>query len=178
VVRRSFRFALVAALSANFGLWVLLFDNKLSFLSNPQLWLVPGALIALVAEYLNRDRLTAAQANAVRYLALSVLYLSSTAEMFLRGLGEWRWGPVILAVLAVFGVLVGMALRVRAFLVLGVLFLLLDVVTEVCYFASAYTWVWWASGIILGAAIVILFALFEKRRNEMLELIEAFKKWQ
>jgi hypothetical protein len=178
LVRRSFRFALVAALSANCGLWVLLYDNKLSFLTNPQLWLIPGALIALVAEHLNRDRLTTVQSNTIRYLALIVIYVSSTAEMFLRGLAEWPLGPVVLAVLAVLGVLAGMLLRVRAFLLLGVLFLVLDIITEVCHAATRYTWIWWASGIVLGVAILTLFALFEKRRNDMLRLIEALKKWQ
>jgi hypothetical protein len=107
-----------------------------------------------------------------------VIYLSSTAEMFTRGLAEWPWGPVVLAVLAVLGVLTGMLLRVRAFLLLGVLFLGLDIVTEVCHAATYYTWIWWAAGIVLGVAILTLFALFEKRRNEMLELIETFRKWQ
>jgi hypothetical protein len=29
----------------------------------------------------------------------------------------------------------------------------------------AQTWVWWACGIALGAAVLTLFALFEKRRT-------------
>jgi hypothetical protein len=41
----------------------------------------------------------------------------------------------------------------------------------------AQTWVWWASGIVLGIAILSLFALFEKRRNEMLRMVEEIRKW-
>ena len=42
----------------------------------------------------------------------------------------------------------------------------------------AQTWVWWASGIVLGAAILTLFALFEKRRNDVLRVIEEIKAWR
>jgi len=42
----------------------------------------------------------------------------------------------------------------------------------------AQTWVWWASGIVLGAAILTLFALFEKRRNDVLKVIEEIKRWK
>jgi hypothetical protein len=40
------------------------------------------------------------------------------------------------------------------------------------------TWVWWASGIVLGAAILGLFALFEKRRNDVLRMLDEFRRWQ
>ena len=36
----------------------------------------------------------------------------------------------------------------------------------------------WASGIVLGAAILTLFALFEKRRNDVLRVIEEIKAWR
>ena len=42
----------------------------------------------------------------------------------------------------------------------------------------AQTWVWWASGIVLGAAVLALFALFEKRRNDVLRVIEDIKQWK
>ena len=34
------------------------------------------------------------------------------------------------------------------------------------------------SGIVLGAAILTLFALFEKRRQGMLEVIHRMKQWE
>ena len=39
------------------------------------------------------------------------------------------------------------------------------------------TWVWWVSGIVLGAAILALFAVFEKRRNDVLRMLEQIKQW-
>jgi hypothetical protein len=39
-------------------------------------------------------------------------------------------------------------------------------------------WGWWASGIALGAAILTLFALSEKRRNDMLRVLDALRRWR
>jgi hypothetical protein len=136
-------------------------------------------LIILVTEQLNRDHLSAEAAAGLRYLGVSTIYVSSTADLFIAGLGHSIVLPTALAVLAVAGVLAGIALRVRAFLFLGVSFLLLDILTMIWHAAvdRAHTWVWWASGIVLGVAILALFAVFEKRRNDVLKLIEDIKRW-
>jgi len=181
VSRRSFRFALLAALAANFGLWVLFANvNSLGFLVHPQLWLIPLALILLAAEHLNRERLTAAQATGLRYLALTVLYVSSTADMFLAGIGNSVLLPVVLAVLSLLGVLTGILLQVRAFLFQGLTFLFVVVFTMIWHAAvdRQQTWVWYVSGIVLGVAILALFALFEKRRNEVERMVQEIKKWE
>jgi hypothetical protein len=143
------------------------------------MWLIPFALIVLVAENLNRDRLTEQQGDALRYLALLVIYVSSTADMFIAGLGHSVVLPLVLAVLSVLGVLCGILLRVRAFLYLGVTFLFLVIFTMIWHAAVGrhQIWIWWASGIVLGAAIIALFAVFEKRRNDVLRVLEEIKKW-
>jgi hypothetical protein len=180
LARRSSRFALAAALAANVGLWCLLYHSGLAFLAHPQMWLVPLALIVLVAEHLNRERLGPARSATLRYAGLGLLYLSSTADMFLAGLGHSVVLPLVLALLSVAGVLAGILLRVRAFLLLGVGFLGLVVFSMIWHAAvdRAQTWVWWASGIALGLAILGLFALFEKRRNDVLHVVEQLKKWE
>jgi hypothetical protein len=80
--------------------------------------LVPAGRIALVAEQVNRDRLRPAQALGLRYAGLLLVYLSSTADLFLTGLGRGVQLPIALALLSVAGVLLGTLLRVRAFLLL------------------------------------------------------------
>jgi hypothetical protein len=181
VSRRSFRFALLAALAANFGLWVIFANVQgMHFVAHPQLWLIPLALILLVAEHLNRDKLAEAQATALRYLALTVLYVSSTADMFIAGIGNSVALPIILAVLSVLGILAGIVLRVRAFLFQGLTFLFVVVFTMIWHAAvqRGQTWVWYVSGIVLGAAILALFALFEKRRNEVVKVVEELRRWE
>jgi hypothetical protein len=109
------------------GLWAVLSENQLAFVEHPQLWLIPFALTVLAAEHLNRDRLGRSQRNGIHYAALTLVYLASTAETFLIGLGRDAFQPVVLVVLSLAGVFLGMLLRVRAFLFLGSVFLLLCV---------------------------------------------------
>jgi hypothetical protein len=177
--RRSRGWALAGALAANFGLWALWMHAGVSFLSHPQVWLIPVGLIVLVAEHVNRKDLREEIAAPLRYLGVSLIYVASTADLFLAGLGNSLWLPVLLAVLCVAGVLAGIWLRVRAFLFLGVSFLLVDIGTMIWHAAvhRAHTWVWWASGIVLGVAILALFALFEKRRNDVLRLMDELRRW-
>lgn len=178
--RRSFVWGVLAALAANAGLWALLARHpQLAFLIHPQLWLVPAALSVLFAAQLNRDRLAQAQTQFVRYVALMVVYVSSTADIFLNGVAHHPWLPLVLAGLSVAGVMSGILFRLRAFLFLGTAFLALATVTMI-YYASAnlgWTWLWYVAGIALGAAIIATFAVFEKKRAEMLALMDGLKRW-
>jgi hypothetical protein len=180
VARRSGRHTLLAVLAANVSLWCLLHHHGWTFLAHPQVWLIPLALIVLASEHLNRQRLGPVQGAALRQGGLWLLYLSSTAEMFITGLGHSVVLPVVLALLSVLGVLAGILLRVRAFLLLGFVFLGVVIFSMIWHAAVdlQQTWVWWASGIVLGLAILGLFALFEKRRNDMLRLVEEVRTWR
>src|SRR5262249_4937366 len=121
-IKQSFRYGLLAALAGNFGLWALLFNADLHFFTHPQMWMIPLALILLVSEHLNRRELGPRRSTALRYLALTMIYVSSTADMFLAW-GENPYLPIVLALLCVAGVLAGILLRVTAFLYLGTSFL-------------------------------------------------------
>jgi len=177
--RRSFAWALLGALATNAGLWALLSHHQVPAAVHPQAWAIPLALIVLVSEHVNRYRLREDVAASLRYLGISMIYVSSAADLFIAGIGQSLWLPVILAVLCLAGVVVGVLLRVRAFLYLGIGFLLLDVFSMIWYAAvdRQQTWVWYASGIVLGALILALFAILEKRRNDVQELVERLRQW-
>ncbi len=177
-IKQSFKFGLLAALAGNFGLWALLFNADLHFFSHPQMWMIPLALILLVSEHLNRRELGPRRSTALRYLALTMIYVSSTADMFLAW-GENPYLPIVLALLCVAGVLAGILLRVTAFLYLGTSFLCVVVFSMIWHAAVDHRqmWLWWACGIGLGALIFGLFAVFEKRRDDILKLIEDIKTW-
>ena len=179
VTGRSWKCMALAVLSANLGLWVGLDLSGFEFLRNPQLFVIPMALAGLVAEYLNHGRLSEAQSTAFRYLTLSAIYISSTADMFIAGLGN-SWGlPLVLMLLSVAGMLAGILFRVRSFLFLGLTFLVLDAMSMIWHAAHDlhHTWIWYVCGIALGAAILALFAVFEKRRNDVLAAVEQLKDW-
>ncbi len=181
VMRRSFMFGLMAALAANGSLWYMLHRiDGFGFWQHPQFWLIPASVSVLVAAWLNRDRLSAEQTTTIRYLAGTTLYVSSTADIFINGVSAAPWLPFVLAAFSVAGILVGMAMRVRAFLYLGASFLVLALLTMIWHAAVnlQQTWIWYVSGIVLGALIITLFGVFEKKRANILRLVDGLKQWE
>lgn len=180
MLQRSRLLTALAAVAGNAALWAYWREEGQSIWNHPQLWLIPPALSVLIAAHLNRARLSSSQLAAVRYLAISVIYVSSTGEMFLAGAGENLWLPMVLATLSVAGVLVGILLHIRAFLYLGSSFLMVSMISMVWHAARniGHVWPWWAFGILLGMAILTLFGLFEKKRNDMLKILDEFRTWE
>jgi hypothetical protein len=178
--RKSWPAMVAAALAGNGALWALLLDFEFNFAGHPQFWLIPPAVSALLAAHVNRHRLRPEALTAVRYAATIVIYVSSTSEIFLRGIGDSLWPPMLLLVLAVAGALAGIAFRVRAFLFLGTAFTLLALVAMVAHAAQAidHVWPWWVFGISIGIGILVLFGIFEKKRPEVLALIGRLKMWE
>src|SRR6185437_14876344 len=126
ILRRSFLFGMLAVLAGNGGLWYLWHRTvDYGFFQHPQLWLIPAAVSVLIAAYINRADFSEDQMIGVRYLSLIVIYVSSTADIFINGVANSPWLPVILAAFSLAGVFGGIMLRVRAFLLLGSMFLLL-----------------------------------------------------
>jgi hypothetical protein len=181
VMWRSFFIGLLAAAALNGGLWHFFEGTKeYGFYQHPQLWLIPAALSVLAAARVNRESLTQDQMTGIRYASLITIYVSSTADLFVNGVEESPWLSVILAVLSVSGVIAGMILRVRAFLFLGTGFLLLAVLTMI-WTASinlGWSWLWYVTGIALGIFIIYAFAMFERKRTLMLNLIDQLKQWK
>ncbi len=177
--RRSFGWALLGALATNAGLWALLSHNGIPAVVHPQVWAVPLALIVLVSEFVNRHRLRPEAASGLRYLGISMIYVASASDLFIAGIGQSVWLPVALAAWCFAGILAGMWFRVRAFLYLGVGFMALDVFAMIWHAAvdRQQPWVWYASGIVLGIAILALFAVLEKRRNAVRGLAEKLREW-
>jgi hypothetical protein len=180
ILRSSFWFGLAAALAGNVGLWDLLHHtSEYRFWQHPQLWLIPAAVSVLIAAHLNRRDFSEAQMTGIRYLALVTIYVSSTADIFINGVAESPWLPLVLAGLSLAGIFGGMIFRIRAFLLLGSVFLLLSIATMINYAAEnfGWTWLWYVAGIITGALIIATFAVFEKKRADVLRVVEGLKEW-
>jgi hypothetical protein len=181
ILRRSFVFGMLAVLAGNGGLWYLWHRTvDYGFFQHPQLWLIPAAVSVLIAAHINRADFSEDQTIGIRYLSLIVIYVSSTADIFINGVSNSPWLPLILAAFSLAGVFGGIMLRVRAFLLLGSVFLLLAITTMI-YYAShnfGWTWLWYVAGIVTGAMIIFTFAMFEKKREEMLRVVDGFRDWQ
>ena len=180
VMRKSFGFGILAALAANGGLWYFLQNTvQIQFLLHPQLWLIPGAVCVLIAAYMSRNQLSRSQMSAIRYLASAVIYSSSTADIFINGVGKAPWLPVMLAGLSIVGIFAGIMMRVRAFLFLGISFLLISLLSVVWYAAVdlEQTWLWYAVCVAAGVVIIAVFAVFERKRQEVFGLVDRLKSW-
>lgn len=181
LLRKSFWFGILAALAANVSLWYWLYTMQgIGIWEHPQFWLIPPAVCVLLGAYLNRSRLSDEQMTATRYLSAVVIYASSTADVFINGVGEAPWLPAALAGLSLVGIFAGIVLRVRGFLFLGMCFLMVALFTVIWHAAVEQdrTWIWWVTGIVTGALIIAVFGLFEKKRDDMLRLIERVKAWE
>ncbi len=180
IVRGSLILGCSSILFGNLALWTFYsnFDHW-SILDRPQFWLIPPAASLLLAAQWRRDRLTPQQLTLVRYGCVAVIYVSSTSEVFIGGVGTQLWPPIILATLSVLGVLVGMAIRVRAYLYLGTSFLFVSLVSMVMHAQQRldHVWPWWAFGICLGIGILVLFGLFEKKRSDLTGWTEKLSQW-
>jgi hypothetical protein len=143
------------------------------------MWIIPPALCVLAAAQLNRTQLRASQLTGIRYASMVLIYLSSTVEMFVTGVGDSILAPMLLAGLAVIGAMMGIVMQIRAFLYLGTSFLFLSIVTMVWHASTHinHSWPWWAFGIGLGLAILAMFGVFEKRRQDILQVIGTMKEW-
>jgi hypothetical protein len=181
ILRRSFGFGVLAAVAGNGGLWYILHrTDNYQFLQHPQLWLIPIALSALLAAYLNEENLSDDQMAGVRYLSLVTIYVSSTADIFINGVANSPWLPLVLGSFSLAGVFAGIIFRIRGLLLLGAVFLLLSIVTMIWYASVnlGWTWLWYVAGIVTGATIIFMFAVFEKKRSEVLRLVEGLKEWE
>ena len=177
---KSILSSVAAVLAANAAFWAFLSENDFSFLGQPQFWIIPPAASLLVAAHINRNKLGEKQLTAIRYACVMLIYVSSSGEMIMRGVGESLWAPIILLSLSVLGVFAGMIFQVRAFLYLGSSFVLLSIVSMVWYTTKAiqHVWPWWAFGIGLGICILVLFGMFEKNRPAMMKWVEKLRRWE
>ncbi len=181
MLRRSYFFGIAAAIAGNAALWANLGDfESLTILKHPQFWLIPPAVSALVAAHVNRRLLNESQLTTVRYVCLLLIYVSSTADVFIDGIGHSLWEPMVLAMLSVIGVFVGIGLQIRAFLYLGAAFVFLSVLSMVwhAYANVQHVGIWWGFGIVLGLLILVIFGVFEKKRPELLRVVEDMRAWE
>ena len=181
VARKSFGWGVLEALAVNGSLWYHLHNlGGYGLLQHPQFWLVPAAISVLVAAYLNREQLRPEQFVAIRYVATMIIYISSAADIFVNGVRESPWLPMLLAGLSLVGIFSGILLRVRAFLFLGSSFLVLALITMIlsAQVNLLWTWLWWVAGITLGVMIIAMFAVFEKKRGEVLRLVDELRQWE
>ncbi|MDV6032573.1 MAG: hypothetical protein F9B45_21305 [Phycisphaera sp. RhM] len=177
---KSGRARLVSIMIGNVALWVILVQTpNWDFLSHPQAWLIPPAVCVLVATHFHRDALGATTAAAIRYAATLTIYVTSTADMLVQGVGSTILGPIVLIVLALLGAGAGVALRVKPFLYLGTTFVLIGVTSMVWHAQQQIgaVWPWWVFGISSGVMLMIGLMAIEKNKPKLRRIATAMQQW-
>ena len=114
----------VLALNGAVYLWAPLWAERYGLW---QFYLEPAAVSVLALIQLHRHELRPAVMNGTRLAALSLLYAGAGLDLFLRP----ELGIFVAALgLALLGVILGIALRIRAFLYTGLAFLVLNVLGQ------------------------------------------------
>ncbi len=137
-----------------------------------QVYIAPAAISVLILLHLHRKELKPNVLNGARLAALSILYASATLDVFLRG--ELEIFAIVLA-LSLAGVIVGIALRTRAFLYTGVTFLVLNIVGQMVQLFPEQRFGKAIMLLVLGVAITGGMIWFNLQRERILQRIRIFR---
>ncbi|MEI6706485.1 MAG: hypothetical protein WCK96_05030 [Methylococcales bacterium] len=162
------------AFNAGVYLWIpsLAKDSQLY-----QVYVIPAALSVLMLLHLHSRELKPSVLMGSRLAAISSIYACATADVFLRD--QQNIIVFILAMgLSIAGILLGIALRTRAFLYAGVSFLLLNVIGQALLFYSKQGLEPLNIAIVLmvmGAAILGFMYWFEDKKVAILQRINVIQ---
>jgi hypothetical protein len=103
----------------------------------------------------------------IRCLAIGLLSLTALVQ------AELNWALGLFVILLGLGlVAIGLVLRTRAYLYVGTLLFLFQVLRQFIVFISNYSMLLWALGITLGLALIWIAATFESRRASTIALVQ------
>jgi hypothetical protein len=178
--RRSFMHALLAALAGNASLWMMFVGLEFELLAHIQIWLIPPAVSVLIVSQIFQHELKKDSLSTIRYVTVSAVYLASTSELLLK----WASGIegvlmlAVLAILSLFGIAMGMLIRIRQFVYLGIGFLFLSLCGMLTKVATLGT-VWVFSVIIVvGAAMMIAMMTREKYAPWIKQKLDEIESWE
>jgi hypothetical protein len=161
----------LALLAFNVGvyLWVPSWVQHSQLL---QLYVIPAALSVLLLLQLHSRELKPNVLMGSRLMAISSIYACATVDVFLRS----ELSIFILAMgLSLAGILLGIALRTRAFLYAGVSFLLLNVIGQLVRFYPEQRLGKAIILMVMGAIITSLMIWFNMQRVIILQRIHAIR---
>jgi Na+(H+)/acetate symporter ActP len=106
------------------------------------------------------------------------VYLPSALK-FYQTLGTSIAMPLVLIGISIAGIVVGFMMRVRSFILVGIVSILMVIGTMIqyAYVDLDQTWVLWVACIVLGFLILTFFAWFERNRDRVLTHLRQFKEW-
>ena len=174
------RFYSLLALGTLAAAFCLLWQRmELGLTEHVQLYGIPIGIAILLAEQIHHRELKSSVASTMRYIALTCIYLTSSAE-FLWELGESIWLPLTLIGLSIVGILAGIFLRIRSFVIVGFTSMAL-VLGALVYYAAVdqrQAWVFAVALLALGIPTLGFFMVFEKKKTQILAAANRFWNWE
>jgi len=183
-VRRQIRLSYVSILLGNWGMVTWLQDQRITSL------LAYASLVGLSLLYLaevdpdfsqgdtpEAQRQQRQNRHLLRIMAVGLIVLTSVYEAE-RGLGL----AAIALLIALILVLAGLALRVRAYLFVGTIAFIYQILRQLVLLIDTYPLLLWAVGIVLGLLFIWIAANFEARRAQIAEFVRywlaALEQWE
>lgn len=110
------------------------------------------------------------------------LRVAAVGLVLLPGLGSARWAGWPVGGLSLGLLIVGLWLRIRAFLYVGTLIFALNALNQLVVLNAAYPFLKWVIGIAVGVGLIWVAADFERRRSQWLQITQTWMQdldqWQ
>ena len=154
------------AFNTSIYLWIPVMASANQLL---QIYVIPAALSVLWLLNLHKHELKPSILMNTRLAAISLIYTCATVDVFLRA----ELGIFILAIgLSMLGIILGIALKTRAFLYAGIAFLVLNVLGQLIQFYPEQRLAKALVLMSLGAVIIVSMIWFNIKRIAILAQIE------
>ena len=184
-LRKSFIHSVVAAIAGNASLWLYFTSNDtLTFADDPQLWVIPPAISLLIVAQIFKEKLARRQISAIRYMCLTLVYLTASFEMVIDWAGaEGHTGQMlILGVLSLIGIGVGALFKMSQFIYLGLIFLVMTLLSLVFAALNAIKGdnnliMIFSLVILLGILILVVIHLWRNHEERIKGWIEKLDSW-
>jgi hypothetical protein len=138
----------------------------------PQYYVIPAGIAALVLVRVFRQDLTPPVEARLRAAAVTVIYAASAWKPLMF---SEAWTMVACAAVCVVGVAVGIAMRIRSFVYLGTAFLVTSVVANLVRFGVREPRMGALFLSLLGVLVVSAMVLFTAKRAELVRRYEAMR---
>lgn len=150
----------------------LFFAWRATGFGEPQYYVIPAGIAALVLVRIFRDDLSALAQARVRAAAITAIYAASAWKPLMF---NEAWAMIACVLVCVAGVVAGIALRIRSFVYLGSAFLVTSVVANLVRFGVREPRMGALFLSLLGLLVVATMVLFTAKRAELVRRYEAMR---
>lgn len=174
--KKNKEFVYLAAILYDGAIFLLWTDLHLSDL---QFYFIPVGLTIIFIAQVHKDSLGRENLSYLRSFGSLIIYASPAWSVVTSGHDTQA---LSLALLSFLGIGVGIALRIRAFLHLGTVFLIMDLLAQVVIQSYQNSLFKWLCILLTGIVVILLAAFFERKREKVLQKIKdlagVFESWE